>query len=335
MGTLTINTRVNVRNRTTFLKDLSLAYGVASQPDENSLINESGVSEPLREIADNPDWSTPPLRGFTHYFPKHNDFRDQELYDRVVRDVFDRKAMAANFYTTTYDPSGDPLWHEDNNRTIDRVFEIRIAMELQPENEIYGKWGIIGLDTLDAHVQISTFLQLNYQSLIEHGLGPSLSTSDHNPILYQRGYTDFNYHGFAASQIFPKAGDLIKLESYDKLYQIESITNADPQYQHRERKYFWKLSMQEFRDDAKTVSDDVKENPLNKNFINDLFGEAGVFDENSFGQDVEGSQLDTSGAVDEEKKNDVLYRPKQVPEDVDNISEDPRSHPGFDNYGGW
>ena len=50
---------------------------------------------------------------------------------------------------------------------------------------------------------------------------------------------------------------------------------------------------------------------------------------------MEGSQFDTSAAVDDEKKNDVLYRPKQVPENVDNISEDPRAHPGFDEYGGW
>ena len=83
MSSLIISTKVNIRNKSTFFKDLSLAYGVSRQPDHNSLINEAGVSKPLRHLANNPEWSTPPLRGHTHYFLKHNNFRDQELYDRV------------------------------------------------------------------------------------------------------------------------------------------------------------------------------------------------------------------------------------------------------------
>ena len=170
---------------------------------------------------------------------------------------------------------------------------------------------------------------------MEMSIFPQLDPNDHNPILYQRGYEQFNYHGYAACQIWPKVGDLIKLEAYDKLYQVESVTDADASMQHRYRKYFWKVSMKEYRDDSKSISTDVAENPINQNFINDMFGNAGVFTEENEGQTLTGSQFDTTGAIDEEKLNDVIQRPTQVPEEVEDPTQDSRFFPGFDRFGGW
>lgn len=335
MGILTISTRTNIRNTQVLLPDTSFAYTVASQPTEEMLVSKGGTSPVLKRIANNPDWALEPQTGFTHYFRKHNGFRDQELHDRIILDQYDRLAHAANYYTTTYDTSSDPIWHEDNNRTIDRVFEIRIMMDIQKEDEVYSLLGIKGLDELDAHIHMTSFLRQNYQNLMEMGITPMTDTSEHNPILYQRGYEEFNYHGYKACQIIPKAGDLIKLEAYDKLYKIEAITDADPGVQHRYRKYFWKVSMREYRDDAKSISTDVAESPLNQNFINDLFGTAGVFTEDNEGETLTGSQFESSGSVDEAKLDDIVQRPTQVPEEVEDPTQDPRFYPGFDNYGGW
>lgn len=334
MGQFTINTQSVIRNRSVILKDTSFAFGVASQPDENQLINQYGVSEQLKTLANQPEWSKAPLMGFKHYFLKHNDFKDQELYDRIAGDQFERHAHAASYYVSTYDPSSDMLWHEDNLRDIDRVFEIRIQMELQPDNELYQKLGITGLDEIDAHIHMTTFMQQNYQNLLEMGKSPTKDIDAHNPILYQRGYDEFNYHGFGACDILPKSGDLVKLLAFDRLYQIESITDTDPLFEHRYRKYFWKVSMKEYRDDGKIVSDDVKESPINQGFIDDMFGQAGVFTAENEGENITTSQFDVSPAIDEAKK-EVLYRPKQVPKDVEDVSKDSRSYPGFDNYGGW
>lgn len=330
-----IPVELQVRNRMTTFQDVTFALAVATQPSESELASQLGVSPQLRHIANNPEWSTPVQHGFQHYFKKHNDFRGQELYDRIARDTFEMHAHVCMYYATSYNPDSDKIWHEDSNRQIQRVFEIRAAFELQPENEMYSVLGLQALDKFDGHIQISSFLQWNYQSLRENGVGPDLPVDEHNPILYQRGYDSFNYHGYAACQIFPKPGDLVKMEAYDKLYVIEALTDADPQYQHQYRKFFWKISMQEYRDDAKSISPEVTNDPRNNQFIEGLFGNAGVITQDTQGQELKSSQFDVTAEVDEAKLDGVIFRPPQVPKEIKDPTSDSRFYPGFEHNGGW
>jgi hypothetical protein len=326
----------NVRNKSRRLLNFSFAFGVEAQPSDETLANKSSVSLPLERLASNPSWKKEPYTGFGHLFRKHNGFKDQELHDRIAYGWMDRQGHSVLYYVSSYDPSNDTIWHEDNNRSIERVFEIRLQTDLRPENEIYRALGIDGQDDSSGHIHITMFLQQNYQSLRENGIDPKLDEDVHNPILYQRGHKEFAYHGYTADQIFPKPGDYVKQIAYDKLYRLESYTNADPMTQHRYRKYFWKINMREYTDTGMEISSEVTDNVLNDGFIDDLFGQAGIIDENTTVDDViAGPQFDVTDEINIEKQKGVLYRPCQVPVDSTDFSKDFRAHPGFERYGGW
>ena len=116
----------------------------------------------------------------------------------------------------SYDTKADPLFHEDNSRNIDRIFDVRATITFTPQNELYARFGIQYTAKTEVLMHMGLFLEWNYRSLREHGVKPLCSTDpkDHNPIWWQRGYEKFNYYGYTAAQIFPKAGDLLKAE-YD------------------------------------------------------------------------------------------------------------------------
>ena len=93
--------------------------------------------------------------------------------------------------------------------------------------------------------------------------------------------------------------------------------------------------MQEYRDDAKTVTDEVINDPRNNSFIENMFGNAGVITEDTQGEELSSSQFDTTVAVDEAKLDGIIFTPVQVPKTVKDPTSDSRFYPGFNNNGGW
>lgn len=309
----------------------------------------SGVaSRHPKDSVNDPDWSFDNNYGMRGYFKKHNSFRDQELYNRISRGFVIRQGTDVKYYTTTYNPENDPLYHEDNNRTIDRVFDVPVIMSFQPEIELYNKLGIQQLDETEIYIHMGLFLEMNYQSLRRACIEPKCPINEHNPdlpnhnpIWSQRGYEAFRYYGYTFDQIAPKAGDKIKIEAFNTLYEIESVKDASPQYQHRWRKYWWRAFIKPAHDMGQTISQDVLEDPEQQKFINTLIGLQGggvTVDANGNLVDENGNiiknPLDATDAINELKK-DILFRPPEVAPDVDNISEDPNFTPGNDDFGGW
>ena len=179
---------------------------------------------------------------------------------------------------------------------------------------------------------MTTFLEMNYQSLRRSGVAPKCPPDIHNPVWCQRGYEKFTFHGYTYDQIGPKAGDKLKIEAFDSLYEVESVKDASPDFQHRWRKYFWKVFYKDAFDQSQNISDDVLLDPEQKQFINDLMGtQMGLTDD--LGNPVDW-EFDRNKKIDELKK-DVLFRPPEVEPDVENISEDPDFYPGHDKFHGW
>ena len=330
MSEITIKLGYNIRDLDTPIHNFSLLANV-SPPLYNSVTNAFASPSELSSTLDT-GWSHEFNNGINPYFKRHNGFKDQELHDRISRGFVLRQGTLIKYYPTTFDVSGDPLFFEDNNRVIQRVFDIPVITSYQPENEIYNKFNIQHLDQDEMFMHMSLFLELNYQSLRRYGIKPACNSTAHNPVWSQLGYSSFMYHGYTADQIIPKPGDKLKLESFDSLYEVESVKDSSPEHQHRGRKYFWKIFYMDAMDQSQTIDNEVLNDAGQQQFINDLMGsQVGAVDRNNKPITIPFAR---NKAIDKLKK-DILFRPPEVAPDVEDITKDLNYYPGGDKLGTW
>lgn len=287
-----------------------------------------------------PDFQHDTRLGKTFYYRRHNAFRDQERYNIMSRAQVLRQGTYYKYYTTTINVESNPLFHEDAAREVDRYFDLPVHMGFNPQNELYARFGIQFTTKQEVYVHMGLFLELNYESLRNAGVKPQCDPSEHNPIWYQRGYEEFRYYGYTASQIFPKAGDLMKLEFNNVLYQVDTVVDELPEYEYKWRKYWWKLYLDTALDNGKKISDDVINSPDQEHFIDHLLGRNsigtstdGQADENAK-PTTSGYQFDVSSAIDELKK-DVLFRPPEVNKCVEDVTNDPAYYACGNLLGQW
>jgi len=356
MPTINLSVGWDVRDICKRLPNISLQANVSAAYWTDT--TDGMVTRSEKKQINEPDWSYQYNTGISSHFKRHNGFRDQERYQRVSRNFVIREGTFVKYYTSSYEPySSDPLYHEDNNREIERYFDVPLIVSFQPENEIYNRFGIQHLDEFEVHLHMALFLELNYANLRKIGIEPACPTSEHNPVWWQRGYESFRYHGYSFQQIAPKAGDMMKLEAFNTLYEIESVKDAAPEYQHRWRKYWWKLFLRAAVDDGRSVSDEVLNDPEQEGFINNLLGtQAGQIGDGSnsggsgSGEDGNGGDVvgGTGGGADSvptwpfdvscvvnELKKDVLFHPIEVPPEVEDVSCHPNWYPCGDKFGQW
>jgi hypothetical protein len=317
----------NVRNTHQRVKGLTIAAGL-SPHNVPQHINGVAVKD-IHEAINFPDWSYDNNTGIVPQFKRHNAVHNQERIDRMVRGQVLRYGMVVKYYTTTFDPSQDPLYHEDNNRVIDRVFEIPITAKFQQFKDLFNRWGIQAMDKDESFVHMSLFLEMNYASLKREGIVPKCNSTIHNPIYSQRGYDDFAYHGYTAEQIFPKKGDKMKFESTNAIYNVENVQPANQeQYMWYGRHYFWRLMIAESFDSGEIVGDSVKTDPNNGNIITNMFGQMDIKKSGA------GYAFDVSNTVNNLKK-DILFLSPEVDPNTTDISKDPNWYPAYTKLGGW
>ena len=331
MTTINLSIGYDLRATSKPIPNFSVLANVSSPFFED--VTKGNVERTVKRSINEPEWTFPHNTGISTYFKRHNGFKDQERHARITRNFVLRQGTFVKYYATGYNPTADTIYHEDNNRTIERVFDVPFILSFQPENEIYNRFGIQHMDEFESHLHMLLFYELNYASLRKHAVAPSCPEDEHNPVWSQRGYEAFRYHGYTFEQIGPKAGDKIKIEAFNTLYTIESIKDASPEFQHRWRKYWWKVFMRDSFDKGETVSEDVLNDPEQQGFINDLLGQTEI-DKNTGAPIGAGYEFDISNAVDELKK-DVLFRPPEVAKDVEDISGDTNFYPDADKFGQW
>ena len=330
MSTMTITVGANVRSLNQKFKGLNVYGNIAGTGTGQLTDGQTRRSDKSMSIESG--WSHDLNDGINQYFQRHNAFHDQELYNRVSRGYINRTGTIIHYYATTFDPSGDPLYFEDNNRVIQRVFRISAALTFQPENEIYNKFNIQHLDESEMHVHMGAFLEANYQSLRNYGIKPLCDPNAHNPVWSQRGYENFSYHGYSFDQIGPKSGDKMKIEAFNSLYEIESVRDASPEFQHRWRKYFWRMFYKDAMDSGQVVSSEVINDTEQRHFIDTLSGVmTGATQQN--GQPVD-FPFPRNATIDRLKK-DVLFRPPEVPQSAPDISKDSNFYPGANRVSEW
>lgn len=278
------------------------------------------------------------------YFNFHNHFATQGLRNNVTAQFVNMYGMVSLYYVTSLNVSKDVLYKEDSTQSVERSFHIKMIGDnmTQPEALKFANFGFEGLDEFTILIHRDMFFKTNYRNLRENGIAPELDPQLHNPVISQRGYSEFNFKGYSARQIYPKASDLLKAEWNEALYEVVSVNEEVPDQSFMQRKYFFKVQLRMYRDDHRSISEDVVlESTNTENYI------SGKFDQEVFlnvGEVINAESIPVDSPTDPladnnkhwgkiESKDDVLYRPANLPKPLKNITDSPKypSNP----FGGW
>ena len=284
-------------------------YGSAKQVPSRDILGPNAMSGSTTSNRFNPYWR------------KENSFEDQMLHNQLIAEASDIKGAAAMYYITSLEQDS-PIFQEDRMRNVERTFEIRVCGDgvIQGDNYQYSKFMIMGMDEFSVFIHRTQFFEHNMINLLENGIQPA-SAGVHNIWGAQRGYSATFYKGFAASQIYPKAGDLLKLNFEESLYEVTDISDKVAEDQFSQAKYWFKVYLKPFRDDGRDVSQTISADPKDSGYI-----------ESKFNNHMD-ALLGVGDGV-KEKKDEVLYRPPSVPDEVNGITDQPSAQ-GPDVFGGW
>lgn len=285
-------------------------------------------SKPQEELA---DINNSVRDTFNPSFMLHNKFADQSLYNNLSAQYIEQNGVQCIYYVSTLSKTKKPVFIGNQTQHIVRSFHMKVSGDsiIQPELIKMSRFGATGLDQTSMVIHQEVFFKHNMRNLKENGIAPTMDPNKHNPWISQRGYADFNYRGYSAEQIFPKAGDLIKPEWIETLYVIDSVNTKISDQSFLQRSYYFKLSIREYHDDHRNVSDDVKiESTNTEGYVQNKFDQDIVLD---VGPVIDNGPVDNPEYKDTTKfwndlnnKDDVLYRPDTVLPEVKNISNSSR-----------
>lgn len=281
---------------------------------------------------------------FNPYNQMQNKFADQVSHDNLCGEYVDVNGVQCVYYSASLDVDRDPVYREDPTQKMERVFHIKMVGDetIAADKIKFGRFVFEGMDEINVFIHRRTFFEMNYNSLQNYGIEPLLDPRDHNPIISERGGAEFNYKGYSKSQIFPKASDLIKPDWSNLLYEITDIRTEIPDQTFLQRKYFFGVTMRQYRDDHRDISDNVEIDGFNTSgFIGNKFDR---YTDLNVAEQIQNQPISDSddltnrhwgspnhsygvheGSIS--KKDSVTYRPDDVPDNVKNISDSKRFRP--------
>lgn len=281
---------------------------------------------------------------FNPYNQMQNQFADQVTHENLAGEYTDVNGVQCIYYVASLNTKRDPIYHEDPTQTMERVFHIKMVGDetVAADKVKFGRFVFEGMDELNVFIHRTTYFEMNYISLQNYGIKPDLDPRDHNPIISERGGAVFNYKGYSKKQIFPKASDLIKPDWNHLLYEITDVRTEIPDQSFLQRKYFFGITLRQYKDDHRDVSKTISGNGFNtQGFIEDKFDRYTDLDVSKGMQSEEIPVSDTDhqrywgnpehpygvheGSIS--NKDSITYRPDTIPEGTKNISDSKRFRP--------
>lgn len=169
---------------------------------------------------------------FRHFTSAYD--ADRKLYDLLITEAYNLHGVCCRYYPISVNTDYDKIFGEDNNRTIERMFEFMAYFDLPKEAKQFSTMGQLWTDKF--HIFISK----------RHFDAASKFGPQGQPGFYTSGY-------------LPKIGDVLCSKYNDVYYSILSVKEQEQQFlQHQ---HSWDLTVRVFVDNhisvAPAVSADV------------------------------------------------------------------------------
>jgi hypothetical protein len=152
---------------------------------------------------------------------------EKELYSVLQMESFNKFGVSVIYYPISYDTTFDPVFGEDNNRTVTRNFEIMGYYDLPREDKIATQFGLNVLDEATLYINKDHFRVASTYIL-------SGALSGYYP------------------EYSPKVGDVLKPQYNTFFYEIITVKDTDEMF-HR-IKNAWTLILKPYYNQHLSVS---------------------------------------------------------------------------------
>ena len=135
-----------------------------------------------------------------------------------VTEFYNNRGVKSEFYATTQDTKYDPLFGDDDDRRIERKFELMIFYNYPKEEKLWTSFGIEGLDNFSMFCSKEHF--------------NAMCVTDEN------GDDVYDI-------IVPKVGDLIRVEFNNYIYEITEVKDEAAMWL-QSKQYSWEFVVKPF-----------------------------------------------------------------------------------------
>ena len=164
---------------------------------------------------------------FNHFNPNYNN--ERFLYDLLLAEAYNKHGVCCSYIKISYNTNYDKLFKEDNDRTIERRFNIMAYFDLPRETKTFSNAGIGWGDVFHLYISKAHFnVASTYDSVGNLSAYPSY---------------------------LPQVSDLLNVEFNETFWEIISV--KDSQDQFLQGKHSWDLVVRAYRDKHLNVSPDT------------------------------------------------------------------------------
>lgn len=154
--------------------------------------------------------------------------RERELVATILAEQYNHAGVRSEFYMTTFDPSYDERFGDDDDRRIIRKFEVMVWYQFPKEDKTWSMFGIEGLDNFQMHCS-----KLHFDEA-------STCDATGNPGM-------FDMH-------IPQIGDIIKVSFNNYIYEIVEVKEEE-MMAYQSKRYAWAFTVKPFVNEKQGVED--------------------------------------------------------------------------------
>ena len=196
-----------------------------------------------------PEWAQDPNYEFVDddgMFEKLDDSYDcdREIFDVTAMEAYNMYGTPVLYYLTSYDKNYNSIAGEDNNRKIERVFEIMALPDQLPEERQSFGLSIENLDSFILHVSHIHFAHASARDLpnppldtngtLRTNFSLNYLTADNGTgsVVWREQFMNSEFsaefeRGTPFKSYIPKAGDIIKMKFNNYLYEVKTVKEAE------------------------------------------------------------------------------------------------------------
>lgn len=188
---------------------------------------------------------------------------EREVYEMLMMEAYNLHGMPALWHIVTFDTAYDPIFKEDNNKRVERVFPIQVYMPETPDNNrIWTLMGIEGVNDFVFFVSKQHFRAASQCEITQdysgepnpNGIYETPFTQGYTPSMHQSGaggkpgtldrqaFDDtFDIGNPVIREHFPKVGDIFRLD-YDggSWYEVKLVKEEEEMF--LQRKHSWMIT---------------------------------------------------------------------------------------------
>ncbi len=193
---------------------------------------------------------------------------ERKLFRQIYAEAINKTGVCAVYYSTSFDTQYDRIFGEDNDRRFIRKFDVMTRYQLQPEDKMWTKFTIEGIDNFSMFMSKEHFRRA--------------STYSDQLVVGNKGKN-------TCQSIVPKNGDILQVKFNKYLYEVVTVKEEAMMW-HQDKHHTWELIVKPYIDRGMKLSNDTSAS------MGSISADVGIGGKDIF--NIKEILLDKIGAID-------------------------------------